>query len=287
MPRRPKLFGARKPVSVPLAQRLPNGLGHGLALGFFVIVGMTGIVLGGYADQFRNAFGEPKHAFGRLVGLGLDRITISGIAELREWEILAAAGITPKTSLVFLDAAETRERLEAMPLVKEASVRKLYPDELAITLVEREPAALWQRQGELFVIAADGTVIDQMRDDRFLRLPFVVGDEANLREKHYAELLDAAGPLRPRIKAGMLIAGRRWDLKLDNGIDLKLPEQGAKDALARFAALEREQRLTDRDVISIDMRMPDRVVLRLTEEAAAARADLLKKKPKVAKGAEI
>ncbi len=82
------------------------------------------------------------------------------------------------------------------------------------------------------------------------------------------------------------MAGRRWTLKVDNGIDVRLPEQGASAALARLARLEREHKLLDRDVIAIDLRMADRVVVRLTEEAAASRAEAMKKKPTRGKGVD-
>ena len=94
-------------------------------------------------------------------------------------------------------------------------------------MTEREPYALWQHDGELFVIAADGTV-DRPRCGTTAspNLPLVVGDEANARTKDYLALLDAAGPLKPRIRAGTLVSGRRWTLKLDNGVDVRLPELG-------------------------------------------------------------
>lgn len=285
--RRFKLFNSRSTVSVPLEHRVPRGIGGWLTLGFFAAIGISGLILGDYMSQFRATYGEPRHALARAMGFGISKVTISGIIELHESEILAAAGVSPKISLAFLDAAQARRQLEAMPLISDAAVRKLYPDELTITIVERKPAALWQRHGEVFVIAADGTVIDQMSDERFLRLPFVVGDKANARLKDYAVLLEAAGPLRSRIRAGILVSERHWDLKLDNGVDVRLPERGAAEALQRFAVLERERRLSDKDIISVDMRIPDRVVLQLTEEAGAARAEANKKKPKTAKGADI
>ena len=109
-------------------------------------------------------------------------------------------------------------------MVKSATVRKLYPNELVITLTEREPHAIWQLNGELFVIAADGTVIDLMQDERFSTCRFVVGEGANTRNKDYLALLEAAGPLKNRIRAGTLVSGRRWTLKMDNGMDVRLPE---------------------------------------------------------------
>ncbi len=213
----------RRSVAVPLETRLPRYLGSGLALGFFGLVTLVGLVQGGHLAAFQQRYGEPHHALVRMAGLGLDHVKIAGIAQLRESEVLAAAGIGPTVSLAFLSVNDVRERLERIPLVKSASVRKLYPNELVLTLTERTPHAIWQRDGELFVVAEDGTAIDLLQDGRFNALPFVVGEEANARTKEYIALLEAAGPLKSRIRAGTLVYGRRWTLKMDNGLDVRLP----------------------------------------------------------------
>lgn len=274
-------------VSVPLSRRLPRLTGTLLLLGLFACIGLYGSVIGGQYATFRAAYGEPRDVVARLFGFGLDRIEISGISQLREREILTIAGIDPRLSLPFLSVAAIRERLERTPLIRSASVRKLYPRELSISLVEREPYALWQRNGELFVTSADGTVIDGMHDPRFVPLPLVVGEGANTRAADYAALLDAAGPLRSSIRAGMLVSGRRWTLKMKSGLDVLLPEEGAPAAVARLVKLDREQHVLDKDVLAVDLRIGDRVVVRLTEEAAAARAEVMKKRPqRGAKGVE-
>lgn len=265
-------------VATPLARRIPSGLGSACVIGLFAAIGLYGVVRGGWIEAARAEYGEPQDILARALGLGVDRITISGLRELREAEVLAAAGLSPKSSLPFADVGDIRARLEALPLVKEASVRKLFPSEMTIQIEERKPFALWQNHGEVFVVAADGTVIDRFGDARFLGLPFVVGEGANERAKDYAALLDQAGSLKPRIRAGMLVNDRRWTLKLDNGIDVRLPEDGAGEALARLAAIEARGGVLDKDILAVDLRLTDRVVVRLTEEAAAARATA-KKKP--------
>jgi cell division protein FtsQ len=285
-----KLFGAsggvRRRSVAPIEQRLPRFLGTGLTLAFFSAVVGYGLWQGGHIDDFIRQHGEPHHALARTVGLGLEQVTISGISQMSEKEVLAAAGINSKQSLAFLDVNDLRERLERVPMVKSATVRKLYPNELVITLAEREAHAIWQNNGELFVVAADGTVIDLMQDERYLNLPFVVGEGANVRSKDYLALVEAAGPLKQRIRAGTLVAGRRWTLKMDNGMDVRLPEIGATEALARLVKLEHEQKILEKDVLAIDLRMADRVVVRLTEEAALARAEALKKKLMRGKGVD-
>jgi len=286
-----RFFGSSRSVrrrssGVPIEKRIPRYLGTWLTLGFLSGVVTIGLWQGGHLDTFIREHGQPHHALARALGLGLESITISGIAQMRETEVLAAAGLNSKLSLPFLDVSELRERLERVPMIESATVRKLYPNELVITLSERQPYAIWQNNGELFVIAADGTVIDLMQDERFIDLPFVVGESANVRSKEYFALLEAAGPLKSRIRAGTLVSGRRWTLKMDNGMDVRLPEKKAADALARLVKLENEQKILEKDVLAIDLRMADRVVVRLTEEAALARAESLKKKPMRGKGVD-
>lgn len=290
-PRIRKFFGSSRSVrrrssGISLEKRIPRYLGTWLTLGFLSGVVTLGLWQGGHFDSFIREHGQLHHALARALGLGLESITISGIAEMRETEVLAAGGLDSRLSLPFLDVNELRERLERVPMIESATVRKLYPNELVITLAERRPYAIWQNNGELFVIASDGTVVDLMQDERYINLPFVVGEHANVRSKEYFALLDAAGPLRERIRAGTLVAGRRWTLKMDNGMDVRLPEKGAADALARLVKLENEQKILEKDVLAIDLRMADRIVVRLTEEAALARAESLKKKPMRGKGVD-
>lgn len=270
----------RSAAAVPMAQRLPRRIGTFLALSFLTASIGLGSVLGGHVETLRATYGEVHHVAARLMGFGIDRVTISGIAELSEQEVLVAAGIDPKISLVFFDAEEARKRLEATPLIREATVRKLYPGEVSITLSEREPYALWQVKGDLFVIAADGTVIDKMDDGRFAYLPLVVGPGANLRAREYIALLVEAKTMAAHVRAGTLVAGRRWTLKLDNGMDVALPETQPEEAVKRLVSFESDSRILEKDLLAIDMRQPDRIVMRLTEEGASARNELLKGKGK-------
>ncbi len=268
----------RSSVAVPLAHRLPRLAGTGLTFALFGAIAGYGLVANGRYGEFAATYGDPRDTVARALGLGLEKITISGVARLSEADILRVAGITDRSSLPFLGAAEIRERLAADPFIKSVEVRKLYPNELAIAIAEREPYALWQMNGELFVVAADGTAIDRLRDPTLAGLPLVVGEMANARAPGYVALLDAAGPLRSKIRAGMLVSGRRWNLKMDSGLDVRLPEEGAVAAMARLVRLHRDGGLLDKDVLAIDLRMTDRIVVRLTEEAAAARAEQVKKK---------
>lgn len=237
-----------------------------------------GAMRGGALAAFTEHHGPPGDLVAGAVGLGIDTITIGGLTELKETEILAAAGISSRNSLLFLDAQSVRERLMALPLVRDVAVRKLYPSRVSIVVTERQPFALWQKDGRIVVVSADGTAIDTLRDDRFAGLPFVVGEGANAHLGEYAALLDAAGDLKARIKAGIRVSDRRWDLVTTDGVLLRMPEENAASAVATVARLSREGRIFDKDIVALDLRNPGRIVARLTDEAGTARVEALARK---------
>ena len=254
---------------------------RGTPLLVFSLIGTSiayGAIRGGGYAAFVEQYGTPADIIARNIGFPISAVAVTGESGLTQSEILEASRISAKNSLAFLDAAEVRDHLRAVPLVKEASVRKLYPDQVAIEITERQPYALWQQDGQLSVIAADGTVIDTMRDGRFAELPFVVGEGANTHIADYLALIGSAGDLKTKIRAGVFVAARRWTLSTTNGIEIMLPEHNPERALAALASLDREARILDKDVISLDLRLPDRLVARLSEEAFAQRVDALSRK---------
>jgi cell division protein FtsQ len=251
---------------------------HGTALLVFSLIGTSigyGALRGGGYAAFIEQYGTPADIIARNIGFPISAVAISGQSGLTESEVLEASGINSRNSLAFLNVSEVRDRLRAVPLIKEASVRKLYPDQVQIEITERQPYALWQQDGQISVVAADGTVIDTMRDGRFPDLPFVVGEGANTHLPDYLALLTKAGDLRSKIRAGIFVSERRWSLSTTSGVEVMLPEQNPEAALAALDSLERNARILEKDVISLDLRQPDRLVARLSEEAAAQRADAL------------
>ncbi len=250
--------------------RLP-GLGSVLAIAFLGGAGLLGTVAGGQYALFVAENGRPRDLIAREFGFGLDAVTIAGQIEVGEKEILDVAGVDPKLSLPFLDADEMRRKLLAVPLIKNVSVRKLFPDRLVIDVTERRPFGLWQKGGAVSIVAADGAPIDSLHDPKFESLPFVVGEGANERIGEYASLLEAAGDLRSKISAGILVSQRRWTLKMKTGVEVLLPEVGPKAAVARLARMEQDAHVLEKDVVSLDLRVPGKLYVRLTEEAAAAR----------------
>ena len=256
----------------------PAGLGIALSAALLLSAGVYGAVHGGQYQAFVRSEGGAGDFLARTFGFGVQAVTMTGQSRLTPREVLDLAGISPKSSMPFFDVDAARERLEKTPLVKQASVRKLYPGQIVIELVERTPAALWQRDGEIKTISADGAVIDELRDTAFRDLPFVVGPGANERLPEFRALLDQTDELRPKITSGILVDGRRWNLKFAGGIEVKLPEIDPSDAVATLLKMQRDSRILDRDILSVDLRTPGKAFVRLTADAAEARAEARPKK---------
>ncbi|RTL85336.1 MAG: FtsQ-type POTRA domain-containing protein [Hyphomicrobiales bacterium] len=280
----PRAVPRRRAADLPVLDRFAflgrPGVGlFGLAL-LFGGVGFAGMVQNGGYDALVAREGQPWDIAARAIGFDIAGVTITGQSRLTEKELLRAGGVDARNSLPFLDAAEVRERLMAIPLVKSARVMKLYPNRLVIAIEERRPHALWQQDGRITVVADDGVAIDELRDERYLGLPFVVGEGAQKRLPEFLQLMAGLGDLAQRVKAGVLVSGRRWDLDMTNGMLIKLPEENPARAVGTLLRLQREARILEKDVMSIDLRAPDRVAVRLTEEAAAAREAALPHKSK-------
>ena len=153
---------------------------------------------------------------------------------------------------------------------------KLYPGRLHITVTEREAFALWQKDGKVSVIADDGTVVEQFVDHAVRQA--AAGGRRGRRDaapRNSSALLDKYPLVRDQMRAAVLVAERRWNIVLKNGIDVRLPETDVEQALDALVQLDRDKKLLTRDIAAIDLRLPDRVTVRLSDEAAAARAKAL------------
>jgi cell division protein FtsQ len=276
LPYRVMLRGERSArVSLRIRLDRPASRKLEIALTAAVLLGaaLLGAEHGGQLDAVAARYGGLADWAADTLRLGIRVVTISGATHMSERRILDIAGIDANRSLPFFDVAEARARLEADPLIKQASVRKLYPDQIMIDIVERTPYAVWQKDGDVRAIAADGAPIDEVNDSRYADLPFVVGEGANGRVGEFVALLDAMEELKPRVEAGVLIDQRRWNLRLKSGIDVKLPELDPQAGIAELLALQRQSRILEKDVLTLDLRVPGRVFVRLSEQAAAGWAD--------------
>ena len=234
-----------------------------LAGGLYGVLQLTGTPRGQSALQYTA--GRLLDGTARL-GLVVADIKVEGRETTDRDTILAALGARPGSPILAMSPSRAKEQLETLPWVRSAVVERRLPDTLYVRLVERKPLALWQHGGKLELIDREGAVIPVNRLDRFAKLPLVVGPTA---ASHAAELLDmlASEPdLSSRVTAAIRVGDRRWNLRIDNAIDVLLPADAPAYAWAQLARLERSSAILKRDVQTVDVRLPDRLVVRVNPE---------------------
>jgi len=269
-----------------LHRRLPRRFGWLATLLILLAALGFGAVKGNHVEEVVTALSDARNAAANAVGFRITNVAISGRKQLTQDEVLAIGGVTGRSSLLFLDAATVRDRLKASPWIADATVLKLYPGQLQIEITERKAFALWQQDGALSVIAEDGQILEPWVSRRFTSLPLVVGKGAGPRAREFLALLDQYPQVRAAVKAVVLVGERRWNLRLTDGLDVRLPETNLEQSLALLSKLDKEDRLFSRDITAIDLRLPDRITVRLSEDAAKAREDLLKDKKAKRKGTD-
>ncbi|MGE3986351.1 cell division protein FtsQ/DivIB [Pseudorhodoplanes sp.] len=267
-------------------ERLPRGAGT-LAVFVMVLASVTyGIVKGGHADAVGAELADIRDAAANAAGFQIASIALTGEKQLSREDILNIAGISGRASLLFLDADEARARLKANPWIADATILKLFPDRLHIAVTERRAFALWQKNGRVRVISRDGAVVERFAAPHVAHLPLMVGDGANKKAADFLAAMNNYPELRDQVHAYVRVADRRWNLRLKSGIDIRLPEAEPVQAIEALMALDRDRKLLTRDIVAIDLRIRDRVTVRLSDEAAAARAEALKDKTGKRKGGD-
>jgi cell division protein FtsQ len=267
----------RRPVRAlsRMEWQTPRHFGLKAMAGLFLATATTGMVLGDHTWTVISAVTAAS-------GLAVDQVKITGQSETSEVDVLDKLAIGRFPSLFTFDLDAARTRVEALPWVAQATLKKLYPDTLEVAVVERLPYALWQHGNAVSLIDPQGRVITDAIGERYASLPLVVGPGANTRVDEFLDLILAHPELVPRVRAGVLISERRWNVVLAEAVEIMLPEHDAAAALARVAEIDAASQLLSRDIAAVDLRLPGELVVRLSEPASLARQEAIKEREKVA-----
>jgi cell division protein FtsQ len=200
------------------------------------------------------------------LGLVVTDIQVQGRQTTDAATILAALDAHYGTPILAISPARAKQQLEALPWVRSASIERRLPGTIAVSLVERRPLAVWQHDGKQELIDQDGTVIPVTDLSRFAKLPTVVGDDQARRgAAQLLGLLASEPDIAARVTAIVFVGDRRWNVRIDNAIDVMLPEDDMAGAWSKLAELQRTGQILQRNVEAIDMRLPDRLVMRVTD----------------------
>jgi cell division protein FtsQ len=245
------------------------------AFALIVGLGLYGLFVGGHVSSAAREVALQGNRVLALAGFSVQDVTVTGRSHADPQALLAALGVVRGDPIFAVDTEAARQRLEHVDWVKSATVTRLLPHAIRIDIVERKPFAIWQRGGELSIVDKDGQPITDENVQAYANLPFVVGFGGAREAEDILSLMQTQPQLLSRVRAFVRVGDRRWNLRLENGVDVKLPEVGAEKALADLVQLDQTYKILSRDIESVDMRLPDRVTVALTPEAASARGDAL------------
>ncbi len=238
----------------------------GLAAGVVAMLGGLAAVPGSGAalELAGSTLRRALEVTSAVAGLSVAEVQIEGQQRVPSEAVLAALGTQRGEPILAVDLATARARLEKLPWVESAAVERRLPHLLHVRLVERTPRALWQKDGHFYVVDAKGATIFEDTKGDYATLPVVIGDDAPARADALLVMLASEPALAKRVTAATRIGGRRWTLRIDNAVDVKLPEEDAAEAWSRLAQLDRAQQILSREIAAIDLRVPDRLIVQLT-----------------------
>jgi cell division protein FtsQ len=203
-------------------------------------------------------------------GLAIVDVIVEGRERADARDVMAVLDARRGSPILAFDPHAAKAELETLPWVRRAAVERRLPGTIHVRLEERVPLALWQNRGRFHVIDVEGREIAGVDPAAFPRLLAVVGEDAPRHAAALIALLDTEPAMRARVAAAVRVGGRRWNLNLDNGVVANLPETNAGAAYERLAQLARDNGLVERDLVSVDLRLPDRLILRARETPPAA-----------------
>lgn len=266
--------GARKPTRRkpwPRGRRLA-AIWSSVAAALALLAGGTAwLVADGWADRQLASLARAFVATSAELGFTIERVLADGRNETTSSQVLSAVGVQMGEPILSVDLEAARARLLTLPWVATATIERRLPDTLYVRITETAPLALWQQQQRLHLLGTDGRVIAGAAIERFANLLVVVGPDAPEHASELLVMLASQPELRRRVTAAIRIGGRRWNLRIDNGIDVKLPEENSAAAWQELGRLERDYGILGRDLTVIDLRLPNQLQVHLAP-AAVARA---------------
>lgn len=255
---KPKFYG----TSGRRAKRL--GL-HRLGIGLVVVLATVGGGIFswhvGWPQQQAARLADAAYQFTGHAGFTINDIIVEGRTNADRAEVLAAMQVKRGMPILAVDRDAMLQRLERMPWLAAVTIERRLPHTIYVRLHERRPLARWQYQNRVQVIDREGKPLPPAAPRDFAQLPLVVGEGAAENAMDLLASLEPYPKISQVLRAAVRVGGRRWDIILEPGVTVKLPEGEEAEGLKRLAALIDEQQILTRDVTGIDLRADDRWVV--------------------------
>lgn len=243
---------------------------------FLIGVGLYALSLSGRLGLNSSSVSDFADGAAGEAGFAVKHVSIDGLRHMPESEVHAALSSLPQRSILFFDTEAARDRLLEIGWVENAQVQRTLPDQLHITIAERQPFARWKSpDGLITVIDAEGRVLGEAREGLFGTLPLLTGEGAPREARSLVPLIASRKGLLNRIASAEWVAGRYWTLHLNEGPQVKLRRDPDERTLQRVEELLANRDISGVHVAALDLRLPNRVVLELKDRSVASREKLV------------
>lgn len=239
-----------------------------VALFFVALLGLSLSQIHRFGE-FSAAAKENAIAWSSKKGFSIQNVAVTGRQKVPSQFIMQALQIKRGMPILSYDPKAAQARLSENPWFKSVHIERRLPDTVFIRVIERIPAARWQVDGKLALVDAEGVAMTTDNLDDYKHLPIIIGQDARHKLVALFALLQAEPEIGREVKVATWIGNRRWDLKMKSGLVVRLPASQPELALSKLAMLNREQAVLKRDVVSIDLRLPEKAVLQPTTRANA------------------
>lgn len=189
-------------------------------------------------------------------GFGISQVHLAGNVRTTPGQIMEALGFRAGQPIFDVNLRAARARLMQLAWVADAEVKRHYPDDISVQIVERVPYARWQKSNGLYVVERNGRPITPHDADKFVRLPLLVGDGAPQAAEPFVSAVAAHRAVAARVAAYQYVSQRRWNLVLDDGVIVKLPERVWQKQLQILDHLIVDKGILEADIREIDLRHP-------------------------------
>lgn len=241
--------------------------GFGARLALLVLGSIAFVVLIGWLwhsewpRRQARALAEKSVEVTQKAGFAVKDVTVEGRRYTERAQLFEALGISAGSSTFAFDPAQARDAIMALPWTKDVTVVRSMPDKIIIRMTEREPIARWQHDGKTSVIDADGKELLAARPEQFANLPLVVGNAAPDQTQALLAMLQKFPVVARVLKAAVRVGERRWNFYIHPNLLIRLPQYETETALEKLTTLIQEQKILDRNIVAIDLRFPDRMVV--------------------------
>lgn len=236
--------------------------------GFPVWLWQTGRTESAIAVVDRSA-AQMAETLRSALALRLEHIFVAGRYRTSRRALASVVGLKRGDSLTEIDMPALRGRLRTLPWVEDAAVERRWPNALYVRLHEHSAIARFDGDGRMKLISQNGAVLDMAGGNHRNKL-LVRGAGAPERTAALVALLQTRPVLAKRVVQATRQGRRRWDLRFDNGMFLKLPERRPDAAWHRFADLDRAYNLLAKGALGFDMRSRFEFTIRTPEPSGAA-----------------